>query len=45
MLHLIFYFIFHRIQDDNYEKGASLAKKEGKTRINGQDSQEGRKGS
>jgi hypothetical protein len=45
MLHFFLISFFHRIQDDNYEKGVSIAKKEGKTRINGQDSQEGRKGS
>jgi hypothetical protein len=45
-MHVAFFFFFlffHRIQDDNYGKRASLAKKEGKTRINGQVSQEGRR--
>jgi hypothetical protein len=44
-MHVAFFFnflFFHRIQDDNYGKGASLTKKEGKTRITGQ---EGRRGS
>jgi hypothetical protein len=35
---IYFFVFFHRIEDDNYGKRASLAKKEGKTRINGQDS-------